>query len=216
MKIDCIYGYNFDSNIYIIDGKIPTIIDCGTGLYNEMIIEKINNKIDIHSIKQIIITHEHYDHCGGVKKLFEKIEAKPKIISHSKAAEKIEKGDSMFAKMLGGKMPKISVDFKVKNDDEIKIGNNIYQVFYTPGHSMGSICLYDKNTKSLFSGDTIFSHGSFGRYDFPGGNLTLLKQSIEQLASLNVDNLYPGHDLLIEKNGNKHIQMTLKNIKSLF
>ena len=44
MKINCLYGYNFDSNIYIIDGKIPTIIDCGTGLYNEIVIKKLNQK----------------------------------------------------------------------------------------------------------------------------------------------------------------------------
>ncbi|MCK5301064.1 MAG: MBL fold metallo-hydrolase [Thermoplasmatales archaeon] len=185
MKICCIYGYNFDSNIYIIDGEIPTIIDCGTGLYNEDVIKKINKIIDITSIKQIIITHEHYDHCGGVKKLFEIIGGKPKIIAHIKTSVKIEKGDSDF------------------------------QFLYTPGHSPGSICLYDQKTRSLFSGDTVFSYGSFGRYDFPGGSCSLLKNSIEKLALLDIKKLYPGHDLLIEKNGNTHMKMTLRNIKNL-
>ena len=215
MKINCIYGQNFDSNIYIIDGKIPTIIDCGTGLYHQNIFKKINEIIDINSIKQIIITHEHYDHCGGVKKIYEEIQVKPKILAHEKASNKIEKGESLFAQMLGGKMPKIHVDIKIKNEMNIQIGDNFYQVLYTPGHSPGSICLYDKKTKSLFSGDTIFSYGSFGRYDFPGGNLNLLKNSIEKLALLNIENLYPGHELFIEKKGNEHINMTLKNIRNI-
>ena len=215
MKICCIYGYNFDSNIYIIDGEIPTIIDCGTGLYNEDVIKKINKIIDITSIKQIIITHEHYDHCGGVKKLFEIIGGKPKIIAHIKASGKIEKGDSEFAEMLGGKMPKIPVDVKLDGEINIKIGDSDFQFLYTPGHSPGCICLYDQKTRSLFSGDTVFSYGSFGRYDFPGGSCSLLKNSIEKLALLDIKNLYPGHDLLIEKNGNTHMKMTLRNIKNL-
>ncbi len=216
MKVYCINGYKFDSNVYIINGNIPTIIDCGTGLYNKELIKKIKKIIDIKKIKQMIITHEHYDHCGGVKNLYETIETKPKILSHIKAAQKIKNGESMFAKMLGGEMPKMKVDIKLKDNDQVKIGDNIFHVLYTPGHSVGSICLYDKITKSLLSGDTIFSYGSFGRYDFPGGNLNLLRKSIERLSFLDIDNLYPGHELYIEENGNKHVKMSLENIKTLF
>ena len=46
MKIYCIYGIGYDSNIYIIDGEKPTIIDCGTGLNNSKVIEKIKEIID--------------------------------------------------------------------------------------------------------------------------------------------------------------------------
>jgi glyoxylase-like metal-dependent hydrolase (beta-lactamase superfamily II) len=215
MKIHCIYGQNFDSNIYIIKGKIPSIIDCGTGLYSRNIVKKINEIININSIKQIIITHEHFDHCGGLKKIYDEIQDKPTIIAHEQASNKIERGESLFAKMLGGKMPKMHIDFKLKNEMNIKIGDNLFQVIYSPGHSPGSICLYDKNTKSLFSGDTIFSYGSFGRYDFPGGSYNLLKNSIEKLALLDIKNLYPGHDLFIEKKGNEHVNTTLKNIRSI-
>lgn len=215
MKIKCIYGYNYDSNIYVIDGKIPTIIDCGTGLNLEYVTKGIKKIINITSIKQIIITHEHFDHCGGVKKLFEIIEDKPKIIAHKNASEKIEKGSSMFAQMLGGTMPKIPVDIKLDKEINIKIGDNVFQVLYTPGHSSGSICLYDKITKSLISGDTVFSYGSFGRYDLPGGNYNLLKNSIEKLSNLDIENIYPGHDLFIEKDGNRHLKMTLKNVRNI-
>lgn len=215
MKIDCIYGYNFDSNIYVIKGKIPTIIDCGTGIYNNIVIKKLNEIIDIDSIKQIILTHEHYDHCGGVKKICDMIGDKPVIFSHEETSFKLEKGVSLFAEMLGGKMPKISVDVKLKDRDKINAGDSEFEILFTPGHSPGSICLYDNISKSLISGDTIFSYGSFGRFDFPGGNLKLLKKSIEELASLDVYNLYPGHELFIEKEGNKHIKMTLNNITSI-
>jgi len=215
MKIHCIDGYNSDSNIYIILGDNPSIIDCGTGLYNENVVEEIKKIIDPTLINQIILTHEHYDHCGGVKKLLDLTKSKAKIISHKEAANKIERGESMFAKLLGGTMPKMPVDIKLNDGDTLKIGDETFEIIHTPGHTPGSMCLYSKESSSLFSGDTIFSFGSFGRYDFPGGDLHILEQSIKRLAKLDVKNLYPGHELYIEGDGEKHMAMVLESIRYL-
>ena len=212
MGIHCIYGYNSDSNIYIILGENPSIIDCGTGLHYEEIAREIKKIVDPTLIKQIILTHEHFDHCGGVKKLHDLTNNKAKIMSHMNAAKKIEEGESMFAKLLGGTMPKMPVDIKLSDGDTLKIGDGTFEIIHTPGHTPGSMCLYSKESNSLFSGDTIFSYGSFGRYDFPGGDLHLLRQSIERLAKLDVENLYPGHELFIEVEGKKHMAMVLENI----
>jgi len=211
MKISCLYGIGYDSNIYIIPGKNPSIIDCGTGLFINDVYEEIKKYIDPKQIKQIILTHEHFDHCGGVKKIFEKTGKKAKIFAHENASKKIEKGESEFAKMLGGEMPKMPVDIKLKNSDKLIIGDEEFNVIHTPGHTPGCICLYNKKTKSLISGDTVFSYGSFGRYDFPGGDVNLLKKSIEQLSKLDVENLYPGHESIVEGNANEHIALSFKN-----
>lgn len=213
MEINCIYGMGYDSNIYLINGKIPTIIDCGTGLYYNDVVKEIKEIINPEKIRQIILTHEHYDHCGGVKKVFELTEKNAKIFAHKNASEKIEKGDSDFAKMLGGEMPKMPVDIKLKNQDILTIGDEKYQVIHTPGHTPGCICLYDEKNKSLISGDTVFSYGSFGRYDFPGGDVNQLKESIHKLTKLEVENLYPGHESIVEGNAKEHIAMSYKNIK---
>ena len=109
-------------------------------------------------------------------------------------------------------MPKMPVDVKLNEGNEIQIGDEIFQVLHTPGHTPGCICLYSKISKSLISGDTVFSHGSFGRFDFPGGSFEQLKKSINRLATLDVENLYPGHESYIEGGGNKHLALTLKNI----
>jgi len=214
MKIHCIYGRNFDSNIYVITGKKPTVIDCGTGLNNTRVVGEIKKLVNPISVSQIIITHEHFDHCGGVRKLFEMTENNAEIMAYKDASQKIERGESDFAKMLGGVMPKIHVDVKLNDKDVIVVGDEKIEVLHTPGHSPGSMCLYSKASKTLISGDTVFSGGGFGRYDFPGGNKSLLKQSIEHLAKLDVDNLYPGHDSIVEGDGRKHIMMALENIRS--
>ncbi len=215
MKITKIYGLNYDSNIYVIDGKKPSIIDTGTGMHHKQVISKISEIINLEKIKQIILTHEHFDHTGGAKKIKNELKDDLKIIAHVNAAKRIESGKSDFAKMLGQEFETVPIDIKLKDNDEIKIGSEIFKVFHTPGHTPGCICLYDKNTKSLISGDTVFSHGSFGRYDFPGGSLEDLKNSIEKLTKLDVENLYPGHESIVEKNANAHIKKSYENCKYL-
>jgi len=215
MEIHCIYGRDWDSNVYIILGEKPTIIDAGTGLHSREVINKINEFIDLKKITQIILTHEHFDHCGGVKHLFDATDSKAKIMAHIDASKKIEQGESHFARMLGSTMPKIQIDVKVKEGDAIKIGDETFTVLHTPGHTPGCICLYSEKSKSLISGDTIFSNGSFGRYDLPGGNPDHLRESIERLSKFDIEHLYPGHETIVEGNGNKHMAMTLKNIQYL-
>jgi len=211
MKIKCIYGINFDSNIYVIKGEKPTIVDCGTGMFFEETKKNIIETINPKDIMQIILTHEHFDHCGGVKMISKLTSEKAKIFSHVDASDKIEKGESHFAKMLGGSMPKMPVDIKLKEGDELTIGDEKFLVLHTPGHTPGSMCLYSKESKSLISGDTIFPFGSFGRYDFPEGDGKLLKKSIEKCANLDLKNLYPGHESIVEGDAAEHMKLTLKN-----
>ncbi len=215
MEIHCIYGRDWDSNVYIILGEKPTIIDTGTGLHSKEVMNKITEFIDLKKITQIILTHEHFDHCGGVKHLFDATDNKAIIMAHIDASKKIERGESHFARMLGSTMPKIPIDVKLKEGDILKIGDESFTVLHTPGHTPGCICLYSEKSKSLISGDTIFSNGSFGRYDLPGGNLDHLRKSIERLSKFDIENLYPGHETIVEGDGNKHMTMTLKNIQYL-
>jgi len=212
MKIHCIYGRSYDSNIYIITGKIPTIIDCGTGLNQRYVEDKICKIINFEEILQVILSHEHYDHCGGLKKIYELSNKNVKVFAHNLASDKIERGESDFARILGGVMPKMSVDIKLNNKETIKIGDEDFLVIHTPGHTPGCICLYSKKSKTLFSGDTVFAYGSFGRYDFPGGDVYALKDSIQKLSKLDIKNLYPGHETILEGDGNIHIKKSLENI----
>jgi len=215
MKIHFVSGRGHDSNIYVITGETLSIVDTGTGLYSDYVIDDIKKIADPKLIKQIILTHEHFDHCGGLKKLFETTGGDAKIMAHKFASDHIEKGESMFAKMLGGVMPHMPVDVKLDDGDTVVLGDETFKVFHTPGHTPGCLCLYSEDSKSLISGDTVFSQGWFGRYDFPGGSLTELQQSIKQLASLDVVNLYPGHESIVEGDGAEHMAMTLRNVNSL-
>lgn len=79
-------------------------------------------------------------------------------------------------------------------DDVVKMGADELHVLFTPGHSPGSISFYSKEDKFLISGDVLFQ-GSVGRTDLPGGDFTILEESIKtKLYTLPADTIvYSGH-----------------------
>ena len=215
MDIFTILGKEYDSNVYVVVGKIPTIIDTGTGFYTGMILETIQRIVKLNQIQQILLTHEHYDHVGGAQDIVQASKGRAKIFAHKDVISKLKEGKSTFAETLGGVMPKLEVDVPLSDGEQITIGDQPFEVLFTPGHSIGSLCFYNKKRQVLFSGDTIFADGGFGRYDFPGGDFNKLLNSIEQLAVLDLTNLYPGHGSIVEKQGKNHVLKTLHNIRSL-
>ncbi len=147
-------------------------------------------------VKYIINTHGHPDHVCGNEPLKKATGAL--IVMHEADAKFFAQADTkQYFSMLG--LPESPPPDKlVKDDDILKIGQINLQVIYTPGHTPGGICLYNKpKTKdhgNVFTGDTLFV-GGVGRTDFPGGSAELLQRSIhERLLTLPADTVvWPGH-----------------------
>lgn len=69
-----------------------------------------------------------------------------------------------------------------------------WKVLHTPGHSPGSICLYNEDEKTLLSGDTLFAYGGYGRTDLRGGSYPQLMKSLSRLNELPSETkVLPGH-----------------------
>ncbi|MCX8163030.1 MAG: MBL fold metallo-hydrolase [Candidatus Micrarchaeota archaeon] len=122
--------------------------------------------------KICILTHGHFDHCAGVQKNW------TAYISENED----EKLPYMF-------IPKNTKKIEQKI---FEFGKYVLEVIPTPGHTPGSICLFEKNTKILFSGDTLFADGICGRTDLGGCKLEM-KKSLELLEKLKWKVLCPGH-----------------------
>lgn len=186
----------FGINTYVVfdpDSKECAIIDPGmSNPEEEKAIENFLAEKGL-TLKHIINTHLHIDHAAGIPFLRKKFGAP--LLAHE-GDKDLGQGMAMQAKMFGLNLPleEIEVSEYIKAGDKIKIGNGELEVIAVPGHSKGSIALYDPQSRFLISGDALFK-GSIGRTDLPGGNYRELIDSIEsRLLSLPDDTVVlPGH-----------------------
>ncbi|MBI5347185.1 MAG: MBL fold metallo-hydrolase [Candidatus Aenigmarchaeota archaeon] len=184
-------GVGYDCNTYLIDGEV--LVDTGTGIFFSQMKEEIEAMgYDLNHIRTIINTHCHFDHSGGNKKFRDWLKAK--IAIHEDDKEAVETGSGTLAHLFGQTSKTVTMDEVLENGDKIRTENFIFEVLSTPGHTPGSICLYEKNKKILISGDTLFE-SSTGRTDYPGGSKIDMKKSLEKLSKLNAIYLLPGHGM---------------------
>lgn len=186
----------FGINTYVIfdpDTKDCAIIDPGMSTPEEK--KAIENFLAEKGLRltQIINTHLHIDHVAGIPFLREKYSAP--VLAHE-GDSFLGEGITEQAKMFGLRMPVENVEITeyIKDGDKIRIGNGELEVIGVPGHSKGSVALYDRKGGYLISGDALFK-GSIGRTDLPGGNYRELIDSIEKgLLSLPDETVVlPGH-----------------------
>jgi len=140
----------------------------------------------------VLCTHSHPDH-------FEAVEA---VIAESGALLAISREEdefyaetgSKFYDLFGSRAPQVKPSFHLSEGDlNIELKNDLkISVLLTPGHTPGSVSLYLEEDKILISGDVVFA-GGVGRTDFPGGDASLLRKSIESLSRLDVEYLVTGH-----------------------
>ena len=141
-------------------------------------------------VKTIINTHGHFDHVSANKGIHAATNAP--ILIHALDAPMLEH-ISASAANWGLSAENSPVPDRTLNDgDTIVFGNITLNVLHTPGHTPGGISLFTEG--HVFVGDTLFA-GSIGRTDFPGGDFTTLKSSIQdKLFTLEDDvRVYTGH-----------------------
>lgn len=143
-------------------------------------------------LKYIYLTHCHGDHIGGVKDLKNKMGGK--VLIHRIDAEGLSDKNITLTDYIGMEDIELEADSRVDDEDLIHIGNIEFKVIHTPGHTKGSTCLYCKEEKLLFSGDTIFN-GTWGRTDLPTGSFEDIIHSIAYKLMILPDDviIYPGH-----------------------
>ena len=159
-------------------------------------------------IDTIVLTHCHFDHTAHVKEIAHMCKAKVAI--HKNDLRGLVDDIHSLSMHFGARSPGIAPDIVLGEGDII----GELTVLHTPGHTPGSICLFSERDLVLISGDTVFSDGCFGRYDFPGGSRLELARSLDRLALLEVERLFPGHGEPVETGGSRHIAAALELMKS--
>ena len=157
----------------------------------------------------ILLSHGHFDHIAALPSLvseYRRLRIKdsgkiPEIAIHRADALYLGPGSyeahcrsftavggsSAYIDALWEEMP--PPDLELEEGDEI----GPFTVLHLPGHTQGSIALWDKEAGNLFSGDTLF-RGDYGRTDLPGGNEAQLIASLKRLFAMDGQiKVYPGH-----------------------
>ena len=178
------------SNVYLIDAKSPILIDTG-GSLSEEILALVNDVLAGRPVQAIIFTHGHPDHIGDADGIASTLNA-PMFI-HARDHDKLPQ-----ASILGS---------------TVDLGDGQLEVIPTPGHCPGSVSLYERKKRWLFSGDCIFPGGRAGRWDLPGAKPAELAQSVKTLSQLTVDTLYPGHYDVTSKNVSAHLQASVETVR---
>ena len=138
----------------------------------------------------VLLTHGHVDHFWHIQSY---IDAGCEVL--------VTEHDGLIAKdktkncalILNGILYDYLGSYKaVADGDTIQVGDTEFTVISTPGHTAGSVCYL--SDRIMFTGDTLFARGSYGRYDLPSGSKTMLFDSLEKLFALDGDiMIYPGH-----------------------
>ena len=184
MQIEIYTGGLLETNAYYLP-EAKVLIDAPQGIA-DLIVEKS------WQVEHLFFTHGHFDHTWDG--------AKVKRLTHCRTL--YHRGDEvMFSQPDLWKSYGIEEKFEPIVADEFfeegksqKVGGFDFEVFHVPGHSPGSVCLYEAKERVLFGGDVLF-RGGVGRWDLPGGSQEVLLTGIRKKLLIMPEAVvvYPGH-----------------------
>jgi glyoxylase-like metal-dependent hydrolase (beta-lactamase superfamily II) len=151
---------------------LNTVIDPGTDDFILEEIERLSTGFGKVAVEQVILTHNHFDHIGGIKALKERYGAR-------------------VLAFAGGP----GIDELIRDGQFLKAGDDFLEVIHTPGHSSDSVCLYAPQAQAVFSGDTQLMIRGPGS-DYSQGYL----DGLERLSGKKIQVIYSGHDDPVTEN----------------
>jgi glyoxylase-like metal-dependent hydrolase (beta-lactamase superfamily II) len=177
----------WQTNAYLVwDGRSPDalVLDPGMGAA-EPLMERIGaNGLRLHLIGN---SHGHVDHVFDDAPL--KRASGAPLANHPDDAHRLDGRNS-----YGFSVEPATAERELREGEQVRIGDLVFDILHTPGHTEGSVCLYAERQALLLSGDVLFA-GSYGRTDLPGGSDEAMVASLARLARALPDDVrvLPGH-----------------------
>jgi len=217
MKVtDGIYAYIWNgifennSNLFFFGEPLNILFDPGLKNHVDTRFKEMRaDGLDPEKIEYILNTHCHPDHFEGSLSFADK---DVKLVMHREEIDFFTQYGPEFFRMFGMPFPDITFDIEL-TEGPWEVNGVELQVYHTPGHSPGSVCVYWPEKKALACGDLVFDQ-SFGRTDFPGGSMAVLIESIKKISTLDIEHLLPGHMGIIS--GKENVQKNFQILEQYF
>ena len=198
------YRAGYRCNIYLVRGTDrDLLIDTGLGLGN------LQQFLGPHSPDPLLVcSHSHYDHVGSNTEFGNRLihPAEAEVVARptrqNTYADPILSTEDFAAPpwpgwTAGDWIPRPAPATGFLNEgDVLDSGDRSFRVLHTPGHSWGSICLWEPNRRELFSADTVYDGEIF---DFlTCSHVPTYVDSMRRLRALPVRLAYPGHGPVLD------------------
>ena len=191
MKIHSLYDGGYGSMCYIVtddEEKNAVVIDPSVPYARAL---SATGGV-MPQISAILLTHGHFDHILCLDEWREKTGA-PVCISREDASMLGNPDLSCYRMFFGEDTVHKEADRILEDGDEIAFSDVRLRTHKVPGHTAGSVIFEGDGV--LFTGDTVFAYGGYGRYDLPSGSAQHLAQSLHRIFTefpLSY-RIYPGH-----------------------
>ncbi len=181
-------------------------------------------KRNISDVKLVVVSHIHPDHAGGVQALRKKynipIAAYYKIDNwYAGVGGRIQHiVDMLMAWYVAIRIkskykrfwysPKVKPNYKLKNSNKLPFFDD-WEVIYNPGHTLHDISLYNKKYKIIYVGDLIVIVNKKCVLPFPITIPSMIEESLNHLATLDIDKIYMAHGSECDNNKEKNVFKSL-------
>ncbi|EGG19385.1 hypothetical protein DFA_02172 [Cavenderia fasciculata] len=184
--------YNSTNLIMSLDQGHVLLVDPGANSHGQTHLERIiktrlSNYLDLHGANlSIFITHEHTDHWESLPLIASHF-SKAKVIAHQETLDELDmNGVAPELTRVAVRGKPLDKAHEPDTTNEIHIGSKVFDIVATPGHTSNSLCLFERQSKTLIAGDHIVGWGS-SILDFRTGDM---KQYLNSTQGM-IDHLQP-------------------------
>ncbi len=190
LEIETFPGGQVQTNAYLVadtDTGDALVIDAPYGTTAEIVAAAADRG---WNIRQIVITHTHWDHVADAQALVEATGVP--LLAHPLAVERLANPPAMFDPPVP--IPPVATSGTLDEGDTVTLGGHTFRVLHLPGHEPAHIVLIHDDSRVMLGGDVLFP-GGHGRTDIPGSDQAVMNTTLRRLvAELPADmTVLPGH-----------------------